>query len=228
MTKCRTISLAALLLLFLCNMVEISAEQDGRTFRDVTFSVNLPATAPFTVSALTLKGKQIPLDAPVKLDGYWLKDLRLTLINTSPKPITYVAVTLALTQVTVKDHAFKARQGGDPEMGFSAEAGIMPESMRRTDDRVIPPATGAREISIPPGGKVELIFSPDSNDDLVRAYESGVAIDDARFRFSMVWFADNTAFFNEQFHKLVDSSTRNLQRISVSEFYQSDSTKVSK
>jgi hypothetical protein len=69
---------------------------------EVTFHLRyLTRTDPVKITHVLLGGKEIPLDTPIKVEGMWMRNIRVVVQNVTSKPIVRIGVLCLAKMLSV-------------------------------------------------------------------------------------------------------------------------------
>ncbi len=155
---------------------------------EITFTLRDPgrmASAPVAIRGITIDGKPLHLDRPVRVQGAWLHTIVITLANVSPKAIVRGGIGLVFPESGdgSYDHPYEAVQsvkGREPKVVWLGKDGYH-----------LPPGWESQKPwHLAPGQSVRLTFAADG--DAIQAKLAGKTIHHADFTWETFWFADDS------------------------------------
>ncbi len=155
---------------------------------EITFSLRDPGripNAPVAIRGISIDGRPLRLDRPVRVQGAWLHTIVITLANISPKAIVNGGIGLVFPESGdgSSDHPYQAvwcTRGRVPKIVWLAKDGYH-----------LPPGWNLQQPwRLPPGGIVRLTFAADG--DAVQAKLADKAIHRAEFVWETFYFADDS------------------------------------
>jgi hypothetical protein len=154
----------------------------------ITFTLRDPGripTAPVAIRGISIDGRPLRLDRPVRVQGAWLHTIVITLANISPKAIVNGGIGLVFPESGdgSHDHPYQAV--------WSARGRVPKIIWLGKDGYHLPPGWESQKPwRLPPGGIVRLTFAADG--DTVQTTLAGMAIHRAEFVWETFYFADNS------------------------------------
>jgi hypothetical protein len=191
----------------LCNIAsaqDASANDSGSSVTFTVYDYSLHSSEwPIKITKLMLGDKEIPLNVPVKVEGHWLRTLRLIAQNVSSKNIVR-AVALYEFPETGKGTT------DSPRYATTSGFGKYPDNaLYRTDGtKSERPANEPAAALIPPGGIMTFPGTPEVGDEdhQAEAYQkAGGQITRVTIVFNSIYFSDNSKWSAETY--LVPSSS---------------------
>jgi hypothetical protein len=165
----------------------------------ITFALDSAAFSknwPVSVVGITINGRPIQLDQPVRVQGNWIKTVVVTLRNLSPKPIVRAGMMLSFPESGngTSQSPYQASwstQGREPKIiWYAADGSYHPPPMA--------PAPLA-PIRIPPGGLLRLAFARDGDAVQAKLAAINVPLTKATFSFQSFYFADDSRWTGGQY-----------------------------
>ncbi|MGC2618796.1 MAG: hypothetical protein WA414_07110, partial [Acidobacteriaceae bacterium] len=180
-------------------LLSAGGQQKPAPVSPVTFTLDSAAFSrnwPVSVVSVTINGRPIQFDRPVRVQGNWIRTVVVTLRNVSPKPITRGGMLLSFREAgngTQQDpyQASWSTQGREPKIIWYA-----------ADGSYHPPAfapTPLAPIRIPPGGLLRLSFAKDGDDVQAKIAAKNVPITKAMLSFQTFYFADDSRWSGGQY-----------------------------
>ena len=184
---------------------------------DITFTLRDPgrmATAPVAIRGITIDGKPLHLDRPIRVQGAWLHTVAVTLANVSPKTIVRGGIGLVFPESGdgSYDHPYEAVQsilGREPKIVWLGKDGYH-----------LPPGWEAQKPwHLAPGQTVRLTFA--AYGDAIQAKLAGKAIHHAEFTWETFWFADDSRWSAGMYALPPLPGTRQWRMVTADEFRRS-------
>jgi hypothetical protein len=175
------------------------AQQKPAPESTITFTLDSAAFSknwPVNVVSITISGRPIQLDQPVRVQGNWIKTVVVTLRNVSPKPITRGGMLLSFRESGdgTSQNPYQASwstQGREPKIiWYAADGSYHPPPFAPTP---LPP------IHIPPGGLLRLSFAKDGDAVQAKLAARNVPITKALLSFQTFYFADDSRWSGWQY-----------------------------
>ena len=204
----------------LCFLALLSASafaQPAAPHSDITFTLRDPgrmATAPVAIRGITIDGRPLRLDRPVRVQGEWLHTVVVSLTNVSPKTIVSGGIGLVFPE------------SGDGSSAHPYEAewstlGRVPKIVwLGRDGYHLPPGWAAQKPwHFAPGQTVRLTFAADG--DAVQARLAGQAIHRGDFVWETFWFADDSRWSAGMYALPPVPGSRQWRMVTPEEFLRS-------
>ncbi|MGA8532023.1 MAG: hypothetical protein WB622_20030 [Acidobacteriaceae bacterium] len=184
---------------------------------EITFTLRDPArmtTAPVAIRAISVDGRPLRLNRPIRVQGLWLHTVVIALANISPKTIVSGGIGLVFPE------------SGDgssqnPYQAVWSAHGRVPKIVWLAKDGYhLPPGWNAQEPwRLAPGQTVRLTFTADG--DAVQARLEGKAIHQADFVWETFYFADNSRWSAGMYALPPVPGSRQWRLVSPDEFRRS-------
>lgn len=180
----RSLAFCALALL----SASVLAQTADTPSSEITFTLRDPArmaTAPVAIRGISIDGRPLHLDRPLRVQGAWLRTVTITLANVSPKTIVSGGIGLVFPESGDGSSAH-------PYEAVQATQGRVPKIVwLGSDGYHLPPGWDAQKPwSFAPGQTVRLSFT--AYGDRVQAQLAGKAIHHADFAWETFYFADGS------------------------------------
>jgi hypothetical protein len=162
------------------------------TLKDAEYSRNWPVS----VVGITMNGRPIQFNQPVRVQGNWIKTVVVTLRNVSPKPITRGGMLMSFLESGdgTSQNPYQASwstQGREPKIiWYSPDGTYHAPAFAPTP---LPP------IRIPPGGLLRLSFAKDGDAVQAKLAAKNVPITKATLSFQSFYFADDSRWTGGQY-----------------------------
>lgn len=162
------------------------------TLKDAAFSQRWPVS----VVGITINGRPIRFDEPVRVQGNWIRTVVVTLRNVSPRPITRGGMVMSFLESGdgTSQNPYLASwstQGREPKIiWYAADGSYHPPAMAPTP---------LAPIRIPPGGLMRLSFARDGDAVQAKLVAKSVPITKATLSFQSFYFADDSRWTGGQY-----------------------------
>lgn len=193
------------------------AQPANQPASDITFTLRDPArmaTAPIAIRGISIEGRPLRLDRPLRVQGAWLRTVTITVANISPKTIVSGGIGLVFPESGDGSSAH-------PYQAVWATQGRVPKIVwLGRDGYHLPPGWDAQKTwRFAPGQTVRLTFAADG--DAVQAQLAGKTIRQADFVWQSFWFADDSRWSAGMYALPPVPGTRQWRMVTPEEFRRS-------
>jgi len=208
---------AAVLLALLPPMSLLAQRAPGATHTEITFTLKDSSRSgqwPVAIRGVTVRGKAIQFDRPVRMEGNWLSTVVITLVNVSPKTMVRAGM-----DITFPDSGDGSAQ--HPYLGSQSVSGRVPKIVYLTADGYNLPPWWDHDapLQLSPGGVLRLFFAGGSNS--TQEWLGQQSAIRAVFMFDTFYFADNSRWSASQYALAPNPPSRAWRMVSKDEFLRS-------
>lgn len=167
---------------------------------EVTFHLRyLTRTDPVKITHVLLGDKEIPLDTPIKVEGMWMRNIRVVVQNVTSKPIVRIGVLIEFPE-TGDGSATKPIQSLPLALGrFPTHAFLQRDGTDKAlTDRPQPP-----EINVSPGSSITLASDDYADSTQIAAYKAAGHISKVDLSLPPIHFSDESKWMAGSYYLAV-------------------------
>ncbi|HUB19017.1 MAG TPA: hypothetical protein VL990_10305 [Acidobacteriaceae bacterium] len=217
MQRCRMLAWAVVLPLLCLPGPWPAQPAHGQAPAAITFTLRNNSRSsewPVAVRRMTIAGRTVPFDRPVRLEGNWMQTAVITLVNVSPKTIvrTGMDITFPESGDGSSDH---------PYLGWQAAKGRVPKIVYLGRDGYHLPPRWDRDapLQLVPGGVLQVSFA--GRNDSIQKWLGGRGAVQAMLTFETVFFADGSRWSAGEYALAPVPPSRSWTMVSKEEFVRS-------